>query len=142
MYVQAAGHQDGVEPGLDGLADHGLQRVDVDRRLDVHHLEDARGGAGHRAQHLVGGDVAAGGLHALDLAGLHVDAEHFGLLVDLDAALVGAAAVAPGHRVVAGHRARRVVQGAEDGAWPAQDRSIIGAASFTTSGPTTSEATP
>ena len=68
---------------------------------------------------------------------------HLGLLVDLDAALVGAAAIAPGHRVVPRDRAGRVVQRAQDRRVAAAAQVDLRAApSLTASGPTTSLSTP
>ena len=52
--------------------------------------------------------------------------EHFRVLMDLDAAAVGAAAVAPGDGIVARNRTGRVIQRAEDRRVPPQVRSIIG----------------
>ena len=49
-----------------------------------------------------------------DAAVLDPDAGDLGLGVDLDAAPGGAAGIAPGHGVVAGDRARRMIEGAED----------------------------
>ena len=55
------------------------------------------------------------GIDADDAAALHSDAGDLGLLMDLHAAPVGAAAVAPGHGVMARDRARLVEQRAQDG---------------------------
>ena len=56
----------GSSQGLSGSRHHRLQRMDVDRRAQSDHVGDARRGAGDRAQHLVGRDVARDGVHARD----------------------------------------------------------------------------
>ena len=88
--------------------------MNVDRRAQPDHVAHARGEPGHGAQDLARGNVALRGPNALDLPGLDIDAEYLGLLMDLDAALVGAAPVAPGNGVMSGDRAGRMVEGPHD----------------------------
>ena len=100
--------------GFERLGHAGLQRLDHQRRPQADHLGDPRRVAGDGREHAVGFDVPAIGLHAHDLAVLDVDAGHGRLLVNLDAAAVGLAGVAPGHRVVPHDRARRMIERAHD----------------------------
>ena len=66
--------------------------------------------------------------------------ENLGVLVDFDAAPVGAARVAPRDRVVPRDGARLVVQRAEDRRVAAAVRSICGTSFFTNAASTTSRA--
>ena len=78
-------------------------------------LEHPRRVAGDRAQHLLGVDDAAAGLARRPPRRPRTSMPgDLGLLVDLDAALVGAAGVAPGDGVVARDGAGRMVQRAQD----------------------------
>ena len=74
-----AGDDDRIEPGLERLGDHRLQRMDVDRRAQPDHVEQPRRAAGDRAQHLAGRDAAAIGDDARDARSrpliLELDAE-------------------------------------------------------------------
>ena len=112
--MQATGHKDRIKPGLHRFGHHSLQRMDIDRRANAHHVGDSRRGPRDRAQHLGRGDVAPAGSHAGDASALGLDAQHFGFLMDLDAAPVGAAAVSPGHCVMTRDGARCVIERAED----------------------------
>ena len=59
-------------------------------------------------------DPTARGAHAGDAAAFYVDARHLGVLMDVDAARIGAPGVAPVDGVVADDAARRMVQRPED----------------------------
>ena len=54
-------------------------------------------------------------MYPRNLAVGDLDPCHRRLLVDLDAALIGTARVGPGHRIVAGDRPRRMIEGANNG---------------------------
>ena len=61
-----------------------------------------RGVASHCNADLAGADVAACGLHAHDFFTGPEVVQHFAVLDDVHAHLIGRAGIAPGHRVVAG----------------------------------------
>ncbi len=68
----------------------------------------------HGQRHLLGADEALLGLDADDAAVLDAEAGHLAILDDVDAALVGRAGIAPGHRVVPHRAAARLQQPAAD----------------------------
>ena len=118
----------GIEPGLERLGHHGLQRMDV-RAATARPtmLQHARRAAGHRAQHAARRDVAARGAHAGHRAVAHVDPQHLGVLVDLHALAIRAARRSPRPRR-RGARSRPARDTARPamGACPPQSRSICG----------------
>src|SRR3954447_1359796 len=112
--VQRAGHDDLVQQRLHRLGHARLQDVRGQRQRHADQVADQRAPAGDAGDHGVAADGAAVGLDPRDLAVLDVDAGDVGVLVDLDAHLVGFLAVAPDHRVVADDTAGRVVKGGQD----------------------------
>ena len=99
---------------LHGLGHERLQRVVRERHLDAGHVRDLRRPAGDGRHHGAGRDRAAVGLDADAAAVLDLEAGDLDALVDVHAAGVGLAGVAPHDRVVADHGARRVVERALD----------------------------
>ncbi len=79
----------------------------------MHHVEHPRGESGDRAQYPRSGDGSAGGIDPHHPPALQPNTGHLGLLVNLDAAAVGSAAVAPGDRIVTRNRAGLVKQRAQ-----------------------------
>ena len=113
--MQAAGDDDLIQERLQRHGDAGLQRDGADRQLEAGHLGDQRGGTGHRLHGAIAVDGAAVGVHALDGAVLDQQAGDFGLRMDMHAAHRRTPRIAPGHGIMAGDRARRVVERAEHG---------------------------
>src|SRR6476469_9187492 len=93
--VQGAGHDDLVQQRLHRLGDAGLQDVGGQRQRHAHHVAGQGAPPGDARDDRAAGDRAAVGLDAGDPAVLDVDPCHLGVLVDLDAELVGLLAVAP-----------------------------------------------
>src|SRR3984893_11344604 len=92
----------------------GLQRKSHDWRSHACHRRDDAGISRRTVEHVSGGDLAARGLYRDDAVVLDVDPGHLGLLMDVDAAGVGATRVTPVDRIVANDPAWRMVKRAQN----------------------------
>ena len=93
----------GDDPGddrLQPLADEGLQNMAFDRKAKPGGLHHAAAAAGDGAADLARGDEPAACLDARAAAVLDAEPGHLAILDDIDAAPVGSAGIAPGHRVM------------------------------------------
>ena len=106
--MSGTGGDHGVEHGLQGLGHHGLQHVGLDGQAHVRHGREPARVSGHHDADLVGADVPAGGVDAHYPAAFAANPRHLTVLDDVDAARIGRAREAPGHRVVAGDAATRL----------------------------------
>ena len=86
-----------------------------DRQPQSRHRRHLPRPAGHDDADLLGPDRAARGLHPGHRAILDIDAGDLAILQQVDAAHIGAAGKAPGHRIMARGAAARVIQPAIDG---------------------------
>src|SRR5581483_6988362 len=86
----------------------------LDRQAEARHAREHARMPGDDDADLLGPDAALGRLHAFDHAVDDVEAGHFAVLDDIDAALVRLAGEAPGDRVMARDTAAALEAGTQD----------------------------
>ncbi|MNN23296.1 hypothetical protein D3C81_1366890 [compost metagenome] len=91
-----------------------MQRVRFQRQAEAGQLGHVPGVTGGDHADALGADEAFVGFHTDDRAVFLAEADHFGLLDQVDAQGVGSAGEAPGHGIVTGNAATALYGGAED----------------------------
>src|SRR4029078_8668346 len=107
------GHHDG-DYGLHAFGDESLDGMALDGKPQAGKRGDPRRVAGAGERDLLRGDIALLGLAAYDAAVLDTEAGRRAILDDVDATGIGAARIAPGHRIMAHRAAARLPQSAAD----------------------------
>ena len=112
--MHRVGHDHAVDDWLDRLRYKRLQALALNGHAHSRHVHD--GGDVARRDHpdLPCTDGATRGFEAGHLSTVAVDAGDFTVLNDVDAQRVRTARITPGHRIVTGRAAARLVIGAED----------------------------
>src|SRR5882672_303038 len=109
--MDSAAHNDGVKHLFKQWTDQRLQWPALDWNGESGEIGQQRGMTGCNETHLAGSDGALGGVYALDLIVPDVKACHFGALDDIHPKVARCLRIAPGHPVMFGDSATRLVGG-------------------------------
>ena len=109
--MNSAAHDHGVEHLFKQWTDQRLQWPALDWNGESGEIGQQRGMTGCNEAHLAGSDGALGGVYALDLIVPDVKACHFGALDDIHPKIARCLRIAPGHPVMFGDAATRLVGG-------------------------------